>query len=221
MHVWNRLDRALSNDYVIFTRGKVAMKKLILLLACGVGAVGAAQAQWYNQALQPSRYYVGLAASSADSDFRDARVTQAGSSDWNTSFKVFAGVEYDPFWGAEIGYTDLRTDDFHYSVGGVNGSSTSRGYGAYLAGTGRYPIPNVPQAEVYGKLGVAYSYRKLDGGPGLARTTQDDTGVYAAVGAQWKFTPQWAAVAEYERYGRDKHLGASADVLTVGLRFNF
>jgi len=28
-------------------------------------------------------------------------------------------------------------------------------------------------------------------------------------------------VAEYERYGRSKRIGASADVLTVGLRFNF
>jgi len=197
------------------------MKKLIVLLACGACAVSAAQAQWYNQALQPSRYYVGLAGSSADSDFRVPGIAKAGDTDWNTSFKVFAGVEYDPFWGAEIGYTDLRTDDFHYRVGGINGSTTSRGYGAYIAGTGRYPIPNLPQAEVYGKLGVAYSHRKLDGGPFLAQTSQDDTGLYAGVGAQWKFSPQWAAVAEYERYGRSKRIGASADVLTVGLRFNF
>ena len=197
------------------------MKKLILLLACGACAAGTAQAQWYNQALQPSRYYFGLAASSADSDFQVPGVAKAGSTGWNTSFKGYAGVEYDPFWGAEIGYTDLRTDDFNYNVGGFNGSSSSRGYGAYLAAKGRYPIPNLPQVEAYGKLGVAYSHRKLEGGPFLAPTSQDDTGLYAGVGAQFKLSPQWAAVAEYERYGRSKRIGASADVLTLGLRFNF
>ena len=197
------------------------MKKLVLALALGACAIGTAQAQWYNQPLQPSRYYFGLGAASADSDFKGTGVANTGDNGWNTSFKAFAGIDYDPFWGVELGYTDLRTDDYRYTAGGVNGRVGSRGYGIYLAGKGRYPIPNMPQAEVYGKLGIAYSHRRLDSGPFLTAVGSDDTGLYAGVGAQWKFTPQWAAVAEYERYGRSKRIGSSADVLTVGVRYSF
>lgn len=198
------------------------MKKRILVLACGVGGVGTVQAQWYKQALQPSRYYFGLAAAAAaaDTDFRVPGVANAGSTGWETSFKAFAGVDYDPYWGAELGYTDTLTDDYNYKVGGFNGRVGSRGYGMYVAGKLRYPIPNFPQAEVYGKLGPACSSRKIDDGPFLSSTSQNDTGLYAGPGAQWTLTPQWAVVAEYERYGRSKNIGATADVLTVGLRFN-
>lgn len=199
------------------------MKKLALAVLAGVCAfsVTEAQAQWYNQPLQPSRYYFGLAATSADTDFKVPGVSRSGSTDWETSWKAFAGVDYDPYVGAEIGYIDARTDDFEYTANGVNGRVGSRGYNAYVAAKGRYVFPVLPQAEVYGKLGVEYSHRRLDAGPFLQRTSDDNVGPYVAVGAQWNFNPQWAAVAEYERFGRSKNIGASADMLTVGLRFNF
>jgi hypothetical protein len=198
------------------------MKKLVLALAVGVSAMGTAHAQWYNQPLNPSRYYAGLAAASSPTTFKLPGVGEVGDTDWETSWKGFIGVEYDPFFGAEIGYIDTRTDDYDYSLGGVNGRLGSRGYGAYLAGKVRYPIPMFPQAEVFGKLGVQYSHRRLNsGGPYTQGVTDDNTGPYAGVGAQWNFNPQWGVVAEYERYGRSKNIGAGADVLTVGVRFNF
>lgn len=197
------------------------MKKLALALVLGACVAGTAQAQWYNQPVSPSRYYAGLAAASADTDFKVPGLTRSGDTNWETSWKGFIGVDYDPFVGAELGYTDARSDDFTYSAGGVNGRVTSRGYNIYLAAKGRYPIPMYPQAEVYGKLGFEYSRRKLDAGPFLAQTTEDNIGPYVGVGALWNFTPQWAVVAEYERYGRSKRIGASADMLTVGVRFNF
>jgi opacity protein-like surface antigen len=202
----------------------VAMNKLVIALALGAGAALAqapAQAQWYNQTPTPSRYYFGLAATSADTDFKVPGTARRGETDWETSWKAFAGVDYDPWIGAELGYIDARTDDFEYVANGVNGRVGSRGYNIYLAAKGRYPIPMFPQAEVFGKAGVEYSHRKLDAGPFLSSTSDDNVGPYVAVGAQWHFNPQWAVVAEYERFGRSKNIGASADMLTVGLRFNF
>jgi len=197
------------------------MKKWFLALTLGACAVGTAQAQWYNQPASPSRYYFGLAATSADTDFKVPGVARTGDTNWETSWKAFAGVDYDPWVGAELGYIDTRTDDFTYTAGGVNGRVGSRGYNIYLAAKGRYPIPMYPQAEVFGKLGVEYSRRKLDAGPFLSATKEDNVGPYVGVGALWNLTPQWAVVAEYERFGRSKNIGASADMLTVGLRFNF
>jgi opacity protein-like surface antigen len=197
------------------------MKQLVLAFALGACAVGTAQAQWYNQPASPSRYYAGLAATSADTDFKVPGAARVGDTDWETSWKGFIGVDYDPFVGVELGYIDTRTDDFNYLANGVNGRVGSRGYNIYLAGKGRYPIPRFPQAEVFGKLGVEYSHRRLDGGPFLAATSDDNVGPYVGVGALWNVNPQWAVVAEYERFGRSKRIGASADMLTVGVRFNF
>lgn len=197
------------------------MKQRVLALALGACAVGTAQAQWYNQQLVPSRYYVGLAAASSPTNFKLPGFGEVGDTDWETSWKGYAGVEYDPFWGAEIGYIDTRTDDVNYSAGGFNGRLSSRGYGGYLAAKARYPLPMFPQAEVYGKLGVQYSHRTLEGGPYAQRLVDDNVGPYVGVGAQWNFNPQWGVVAEYERYGRSKNIGADADVLTVGVRLNF
>jgi hypothetical protein len=200
------------------------MKKLVLALAVGasaMGTFGSAHAQWYNQPLSPSRYYAGLAAASSPTTFKLPGLGEVGDTDWETSWKGFIGVEYDPLVGAEIGYIDARTDDYDISQGGFTGRIGSRGYNAYLAGKVRYPIPMFPQAEVFGKLGVEYSHRRLNGGPYLQGVSDDNTGPYVGVGATWNINPQWGVVAEYERFGRSKNIGAGADVLTVGLRFNF
>lgn len=200
--------------------------KFGLALLAGAGACAAIPAhaqmsQMFDKPLQPARYYFGLAAASADTDLKLNGVAKNGDTDWETSFKAFAGIDYDPNLGIELGYTDMRSDDINYTINGVNGRGTSRGYGMYLAAKGRYAIPAYQQAEVYAKLGLEYSHRKLGASPILGEVSEESTGVYGAVGAQWNLTPQWAAVAEYERYGRRKHIGATANVLTIGARFNF
>ncbi|HEX8785405.1 MAG TPA: hypothetical protein VF793_04395 [Telluria sp.] len=34
------------------------------------------------------------------------------------------GVDYDPSWGAELAYTDTRTDDYDYNEGGFRRSKS-------------------------------------------------------------------------------------------------
>jgi OOP family OmpA-OmpF porin len=191
------------------------MKKIALALVVGMAAFGTAQAQ----NMQAPRGYIGLGAAFADHQYRLSGVSNIDHDGYKASVKVFGGADLDPVWGVEAGYTDFRSSDFSYTVASGPGRGSSKGYGLYLAGKGRWPIQ--PQAEVFGKLGIAYSHRKLDTNPFIGIDDDNDTGIYAGVGLQWNINPQWALTGEYERYGKKKNFGAKPDVWTVAARFNF
>jgi OOP family OmpA-OmpF porin len=191
------------------------MKKIALALVVGMAAFGTAEAQ----NMQAPRGYLGLGAAFADHQYRLSGVSNIDHDGYKASVKVFGGADLDPVWGVEAGYTDFRSSDFSYTVASGPGRGSSKGYGLYLAGKGRWPIQ--PQAEVFGKLGIAYSHRKLDTNPFIGIDDDNDTGIYAGVGLQWNINPQWALTGEYERYGKKKNVGAKPDVWTVAARFNF
>jgi len=191
------------------------MRKLVVALAMGAAVVGTAQAQ----STQAPRGYVGIGAAFADHKYSLGGIGNVDHDDYKASVKVFGGVDYDQLWGVEAGYTDFRSSDFTYTIAGAPGRGSSKGYGVYLAGKGRWPIH--PQAEVFGKLGIAYSHRKLDSNPFVGVDDDNDTGIYAGVGLQWNINPQWALIGEYERYGKSKDFGAKPDVWTLAARFNF
>jgi OOP family OmpA-OmpF porin len=193
------------------------MKKIVLALVAGMAAFGTARAQ--AQTMQAPRGYVGLGAAFADHQYRLSGVGNIDHDGYKGSVKVFGGADLDPLWGVEAGYTDFRSSDFSYTVGGGPGRGSSKGYGLYLAGKARWPIQ--AQAEAFGKLGIAYSHRKLDTNPFIGIDDDNDTGIYAGVGLQWNINPQWALTGEYERYGKKKNFGAKPDVWTVAARFNF
>jgi OOP family OmpA-OmpF porin len=191
------------------------MKKIALALVVGMAAFGTAQAQ----DMQAPRAYLGIGAAFADHQYRLGGVSNIDHDGYKASVKVFGGADLDPVWAVEAGYTDFRSSDFSYTVASGPGRGSSKGYGLYLAGKGRWPIQ--PQAEVFGKLGIAYSHRKLDTNPFIGIDDDNDTGIYAGVGLQWNINPQWALTGEYERYGKKKNFGAKPDVWTVAARFNF
>jgi opacity protein-like surface antigen len=197
------------------------MRNLVFALVATAAVAGAAQAQNRQNAQFP-RPYIGAGVALADHDYKISSTTITDQDDYTASAKVFGGYEIDPMWGVEAGYTDFSGSDFSFTRNGVPGRGSSEGYGVYIAGKGRYPLDamvNQP-VEAFGKLGVAYSHRELDSNSGL-HFDNHDTGVYAGVGLQWNFTPQWAATAEYERYGRSKTIGGAADVFSISARYNF
>ncbi|MFL6674293.1 MAG: outer membrane beta-barrel protein [Massilia sp.] len=197
------------------------MRNLVFALVAGAAAATAAQAQNVQNAQFP-RAYIGAGVALADHDYKSLGNRITDQDDYTASAKVFGGYEIDPLWGVEAGYTDFSEADFSFTRNGVPGRGTSEGYGVYIAGKGRYPLAamiNQP-VEAFGKLGVAYSHRELDSNIGV-NLRNHDTGLYAGVGLQWNFHPQWAATAEYERYGRSKTLGGAADVFSISARYNF
>jgi OOP family OmpA-OmpF porin len=194
------------------------MKKLIFALIASAAAMTAAQAQTTTA----PRPYIGVGVATADHDNNLGNFggTKVNSDGYKASAKVFGGVEFDQRYGVEAGYTDFRSSDFSYTDAGTGaaGHGSSDGYGVYVAGKASVPVND--QISAYGKLGVAYSQRKLNSNLGL-HAEQNDTGAYAAVGLQYNINPQVALTAEYERYGKSKDFGAKADVLTAGLKYSF
>lgn len=174
------------------------MKKLIVALIAGAAAMSAAQAQNFTND-QPHAY-VGVAASTAKN---------LQSDDYKLGGKIYGGYEFNRTWAAEAGYSDLGDHD------AANGSTKSNGY--YVAAKATMPINE--QFSAYGKLGIEHSERKYDSAALNLKDT--DTGAYGALGVQYKLNQQVALTAEYERYGKEKDLGAKANVWTVGAHYNF
>jgi opacity protein-like surface antigen len=192
------------------------MKKLIFALIASAAAMTAAQAQ-----TTAPRPYIGIGAATADHDYSlsGRGASNVNSDGYKTSAKIFGGVELDQRYGVEAGYTDFRKSDFSYTApNGAAGRGQSDGYGVYVAGKATAPIND--QLSAYGKLGVAYSKRKLSSNTGM-NMENNDTGVYAGVGLQYNINQQVALTAEYERYGKSKDFGAKADVWTVGAKYSF
>jgi OOP family OmpA-OmpF porin len=191
------------------------MKKLIFTttLIASVAA-GAAQAQ------TTARPYIGVGVATVDHDYSLGSVggTNLNSDGWKPSAKIFGGVEFTQNLGVEAGYTDMRSTDFSYTRNGNGVNGYSDGYGAYVAG--KYNMPLNEQFSAYGKLGVAYSKRKVETSDGL-HIDDHDTGAYAALGVEYKLNQKVAFIGEYERYGKSKDFGAKPDVLTVAVKYSF
>src|ERR1700712_2925718 len=102
------------------------MKKLIFAVIAGVAVMGAAQAQETYP-----KSYVGVGVASVNHDFSAPNTTASDSDGWNASGKVFAGYEFNPVWGVEIGYTDFRKSDVSFTQNGVNGNGETKGHSAY------------------------------------------------------------------------------------------
>jgi opacity protein-like surface antigen len=186
------------------------MKKLIFALIATVAAVGAAQAEGA---------YVGLGVANSDHSFKIGGGTNVNAEGYKPSVKVFGGVDLTPMFGIEAGYTDLRKADHTYTIGTINGRTTTEGQRAYLAGKATMPLNDA--FSVYGKLGAGYSKVELSNTiPGLSRS-DSKTEVYGALGGQYNLSKQVALTLEYERYGKSKDYGVKADAISVGAKYSF
>lgn len=187
------------------------MYKLALAVSAIALAAGTAQAQ---TAPLPSdaapRAYVGLGAAIADNH---------ASGNVRASPKIFAGLDLDAHWGVEAGYVRFgKVNDDDWIATAQFPSRSAKGYSTYVAG--KYTLPLNEQWSAYGKLGVQHSKRTEYVG-GWEGSVEQDNGAYGAVGLQYALNPKLSLVGEYERYGKQKTMGAKADVLTVGLKYGF
>jgi OOP family OmpA-OmpF porin len=189
---------------------------LVVALAGCTCVLAAAQAQ----TMRFARYHIGLGANFAAHEYQIPGASNVRGDDAEAGFHVFGGADIDPRWGAEVGYANFSESDFGYTQGFLPARGTVSGYGVYVAAKRRWPIHRI--VDVYAKLGIAYSHRKLESTlPLTTAPSNHDTGVYAGAGLQWNINRRIALVGEYERYGRSKRIGSSADVFTVSARFSF
>lgn len=179
------------------------MNKLLIALLASVAAIGAAQAQTIGSTTPHA--YVGIGAATSDNVTTDS---------YRTGAKIYGGYQIDPNWAVEGGYTYFDKQDVNR--GGVNGNVKSEN--SYIAG--KYTYPFNERFSGFAKLGVAYTERKYQNNLG-GGFNDNDTGVYGGLGLQYKLNQNVSVIGEYERYGKDKNLGAKADVYTVGLQYDF
>lgn len=188
------------------------MKKLIVAIAAGVAAMGAAQAQSTATEIiaQPTHPYVGVAVSGSKNQASD---------DWKASPKVFAGYDLTPNWGVEAGYTRFRKEGYNTVVApNTVAGANVRGSSSYVAA--KFMTPVNERVSAYAKLGASYNERKARIN-GFSDNTERDTSAYGALGAQYAFNQNVSLVGEYERYGKDKYQGAKADAVSLGLKYGF
>lgn len=192
------------------------MNKMIIAIAAGLAAMGAAQAQTVTASAAAvaadfkPHYSIGIGAATANNQLTD---------NYRVTPKIFGGYEFTPNWGVEAGYTYFNARERSYGMWeGIDQTFSIKGYSTYVAG--KYTLPVTDRFAAYGKLGVSHSERESSSAQ-WGKYTERDTGLYGGLGVQYKLSEHLSALAEYERYGKDKASGAKADVYTVGLKYGF
>ncbi|TFW20282.1 porin family protein [Massilia arenosa] len=184
------------------------MKKLILALIAGAAALSASA-----QTTSP-KAYVGVGVNFADRNYASpAGATNLDDDGYRASGKIFGGYEFDNMWGMEAGYTDFRKSNSSYTLNGTRSSVSNDGHAWYLAAKATAPVND--QFNVFGKLGVT----QVKYNQGLV--SDDKTGAYAALGAEYKVNQNVSFTAEYERYGKSNDFGPKPNTWTLAAKYSF
>jgi OmpA-OmpF porin, OOP family len=140
--------------------------------------------------------------------------------DKDTSFKLFAGYQFNRNFAAEFGYTDLGKA----TVTGPGGTDEFKGTAWELSALGILPVMN--QLSLFGRLGAYYGEGKLSGPDHGNKKT---TNVTWGFGVQYDFNRNLGVRGEWQRYSKLKFHndinGAEADgdvdTLSVGIVYRF
>ncbi len=127
-----------------------------------------------------------------------------------TGYSIAYGAKYDKVWGLEAGYVyfgrnriDLPED--------LGGPFVLKAETVYLAGTGTVALN--PQAELFGKLGLAVNRTSAEG------HSETRSRMMAGVGSLWHLTKEWGTSLEYNHYGRED--GGSLSQLSLNAVYKF
>lgn len=179
-----------------------ARHMLAMLVATGALALAAVPAQ----AQQGLGIYVGGGVGQSNADIDDLQVPDFDDEDF--AWKLFAGVRFLSFFGAELDYIDFGdpgSDDATLSYNG-------------LAAYGMVYLP-ISLVDLYAKVGLA----KLDVDIDPLNLDTDDTNFAYGVGVQVKFG-RWAIRGEYERFevdDNDLDINAKPSLFTLGASYTF
>lgn len=157
--------------------------------------------------------YVGLSGGRSQFDLNSGPIGfRSDSSD--SVVKLTTGGFFHPNMGVEFGYLDVG------KAQRLGGNTKAQGFNLSLVGR----APLTEQFDLFGKVGTTYGRTRTSGvlGTGVKTGKEDGFGLSYGLGARWAFTPQWAAVVEWENH-KFKFSDGDADVklTTVGLQYRF
>lgn len=158
-----------------------------------------------NKVLMAAAVAAAFVAGPASAEmYLGAGVGAAKTDSHNTSWKLYGGAQLSPFFGLEVGYTDL---------GNYRGSRVESGS---LAATGTMPLD--PHWSLLGKLG-ATSNRSHFG------QASNHTDMLVGVGVGYSMTKNVSARLEYEDFGKLSKASNGNDSrgrnLGVSLKYGF
>ncbi len=195
-------------------RHHLAMLAAGTLMASSAFAAGASNGMYVNGSIGKSFWNVDCSGTS-----------NCKSND--TAYKLLAGYNFDPHWGAEFGYYSLGTIGANVTdpkFGVVTGASV-KGSGIEIVGVYRIDYGN--NVAVFGKLGIGQTKTESTYTiPAVALTASSSTSRTQAVfgvGATYGLTPNLALRADIDARRVNAGSGNSGNVtsVTIGLQANF
>lgn len=155
--------------------------------------------------------YVGLSAGRSNYDLRTGGLPYDDS---DNGFKIYTGGFFHPNLGVEFGYLNAG------KARRLGGDTEAHGFNLSLVG--RAPLSE--QFDIFGKVGTTYGRTRTSGveGTGVRTGREDGFGLSYGLGARWAFSPQWAAVVEWERHNFRFADGTDpVKMTTVGVQYRF
>ena len=131
------------------------------------------------------------------------------------SGNLYVGGNFNQFAGIELGYLHMGNMD--------RGGGTTRAQGLNVSLVGRAPVWNA--LSLYGKVGATYGRTKVDAplASGVATGKDSGWGPSYGFGATYNFTPQVAAVLDWQR-NKFEFAGAGREwvrATSIGIRYTF
>jgi OOP family OmpA-OmpF porin len=157
--------------------------------------------------------YVGISGGKSKYDLNGGPVGLDRDNSDN-ALKIYTGGFFHPNLGVEFGYLNAG------KARRLGGDTKAHGFNLSLVG--RAPLHE--QFDMFGKVGATYGRTNTSGfaGTGVQTGKEDGVGLSYGLGARWSFTPQLAAVVEWESH-KFKFADGKSNVklTTVGLQYKF
>jgi OOP family OmpA-OmpF porin len=131
--------------------------------------------------------------------------------DKDSAWKLFGGYSFNRYFGLEATY--INWGEATGTVGGpqhISAEQTSMG----IAAVGSLPLG--PQFSVFGKAGFLVTEQEVRSSTSSTTTEGEETEFHFGLGARFRFTPGWAARAEWERTDKLK-----VEMLSIGVEYRF
>jgi len=191
------------------------MKTSILLASLLAAASLAAQAAPKDASVGP---YAGAEIGRANFSLANTNPVSASDKSGN-ALSIFGGYNFDPNFGAEVGYTRFGSFSETETIGGVGVKQDGSARSFYGVGTARANLSD--SFGVHGRAGV--SFGKVSGTnvlPASDQLTGSKTSLLVGVGADFKLTPNVTLTADYDHYGKLSN-NVKANTLMFGAKVSF
>ena len=195
--------------------------KIIRLIAVGIAAACGLTSVMAVAPLPSGWYLEGNGGSSRVTNANYAPGSSLSSSGvgWNLN----GGYKFIPFFAAEVGYTKYANSSS--KISGVK-VATATYYSYDLAGRGLLPIGDTG-AELFAKLGIARlnsnvkaTNAAVSNGVAVATGTNNATGYYFGLGADYSFMPRLAVNGQWQRAKGNSKTG-NLDLYSLGVSYLF